>query len=61
MPDRMLLFRKMVRIRAFEDVLLRLSQEGHLCGSLQLARGQEALPAGVCAALSKSDYLTDIR
>lgn len=58
MLDKMSLFRQMVRIRAFEDALLRLSQEGHLRGSLHLARGQEALPSGICAALSKSDYLT---
>ena len=45
------LYRTMVRVRAFEDALLRLSQEGVLRGSLHLARGQEAIAAGLGAAL----------
>lgn len=48
----------MVRMRAVESELLALSAAGQLRGSLHLAQGQEALPAGACAALRKNDYLT---
>lgn len=52
------LYRAMVRVRAFEDGLLKLSQDGLLRGSLHLARGQEAVAAGLGAALLTSDTLT---
>lgn len=52
------LYRTMVRVRAFEDALLRLSQEGVLRGSLHLARGQEAIAAGLGVALLPQDTLT---
>ncbi len=45
-------------MQALEKHLLRLSQEGILRGSLHLATGQEALPAGACAALRLDDTLT---
>lgn len=51
-------FRQMVRIRAVEKELTALSQSGVLRGSLHLAQGQEACPAGACAALRQDDYLT---
>lgn len=51
-------YREMLRMRLFEEKLLELSQAGILRGSLHLARGQEALPAGACAALRAEDYLT---
>lgn len=52
------LYRSMARVRALEDTLLRLSKEGHLRGSLHLARGQEAVSAGVGAVLHAHDSLT---
>lgn len=52
------LYRSMARVRALEDNLLKLSKEGHLRGSLHLARGQEAVSAGVGAVLRQQDSLT---
>jgi pyruvate dehydrogenase E1 component alpha subunit len=51
-------YRQMIRLRSLETELLKLSQSGQLRGSLHLAQGQEAVPAGACAALNKEDYLT---
>ena len=53
-----LFYRQMITMRLVEDELLALSTSGKLRGSLHLAQGQEALPAGACAALRKDDYLT---
>jgi acetoin:2,6-dichlorophenolindophenol oxidoreductase subunit alpha len=63
------LFRTMVRIRAFEDAAEEASKGGvaafgaslsaaKVRGPLHLSTGQEAVPAGVCAHLRKSDLLT---
>ncbi len=64
------LYRTMVRIRAFEDAAEAASQGGvsaygktadggaKVRGPLHLSTGQEAVPAGVCAHLRRTDYLT---
>ncbi len=52
------LYRQIVLMAAFEDCLLEQSKAGNLRGSLHLATGQEALPAGSCLALEKTDFLT---
>ncbi len=64
------LYRTMVRIRAFENAAEAASQGGvsaygqqagaaaKVRGPLHLSTGQEAVPAGVCAHLRPSDYLT---
>lgn len=64
------LYRIMVRIRAFEDAAEIASQGGvsaygkaadgtaRVRGPLHLSTGQEAVPAGVCAHLRPEDYLT---
>ncbi|MGJ7510507.1 thiamine pyrophosphate-dependent dehydrogenase E1 component subunit alpha [Variovorax sp. GT1P44] len=64
------LYRTMVRIRAFENAAETASQGGvsaygqqaaggaKVRGPLHLSTGQEAVPAGVCAHLAPSDYLT---
>jgi pyruvate dehydrogenase E1 component alpha subunit len=64
------LYRTMVRIRAFENAAEAASQGGvsaygqqaagsaKVRGPLHLSTGQEAVPAGVCAHLLASDYLT---
>lgn len=64
------LYRTMVRIRAFENAAETASQGGvsaygqqaggaaKVRGPLHLSTGQEAVPAGVCAHLRASDYLT---
>jgi acetoin:2,6-dichlorophenolindophenol oxidoreductase subunit alpha len=58
MPTSAEFYRQMVRLRALETELTKLSQSGQLRGSLHLAQGQEAVPAGACAALRQDDYLT---
>jgi TPP-dependent pyruvate/acetoin dehydrogenase alpha subunit len=64
------LYRTMARIRAFENAAEIASQGGvsaygqeaagavKVRGPLHLSTGQEAVPAGVCAHLNASDYLT---
>lgn len=65
------LYRTMCRIRAFEDAAEEASQGGlaawghasgtgvaQVRGPLHLSTGQEAVPAGVCAHLRATDYLT---
>ena len=64
------LYRTMVRIRAFENAAEAASQGGvsaygqqagasaKVRGPLHLSTGQEAVPAGVCAHLKHTDYLT---
>ena len=64
------LYRTMVRIRAFENAAEMASQGGvsaygqsaggtaQVRGPLHLSTGQEAVPAGVCAHLRPSDFLT---
>jgi pyruvate dehydrogenase E1 component alpha subunit len=64
------LYRTMGRIRAFENAAEMLSQGGvsaysktadgsaKVRGPLHLSTGQEAIPAGVCAHLKATDFLT---
>lgn len=64
------LYTMMARIRAFEDAAETASQGGvavygqaasgsaKVRGPLHLSTGQEAVAAGVCAHLTKADYLT---
>jgi pyruvate dehydrogenase E1 component alpha subunit len=65
------LYRTMVRIRAFEDAAEEASRGGvavlgqqmnatpaAVRGPLHLSTGQEAVAAGVCANLTRTDYLT---
>jgi len=48
----------MVRIRHFEENCGRLSETGKLPGFLHLYVGEEAVAAGVCAALTDQDRIT---
>jgi pyruvate dehydrogenase E1 component alpha subunit len=70
-PERLLaLYRTMVRIRAFENAAEEASKGGvaafgaalgtqaFVRGPLHLSTGQEAVPAGVCANLERTDLLT---
>lgn len=69
-PGLLELYSAMCRIRAFEDAAETASKGGvaafgqsagsqaHVRGPLHLSTGQEAVPAGVCAHLKASDYLT---
>jgi pyruvate dehydrogenase E1 component alpha subunit len=43
------------RIRYFEERVRSLRIDGHIAGSVHLCIGQEAIPAGACAALGPDD------
>ena len=52
------LYRKMVRIRRFEEKLLELFSTRVMPGTMHQYNGQEAVAVGVCAHLNKEDYVT---
>jgi acetoin:2,6-dichlorophenolindophenol oxidoreductase subunit alpha len=47
----------MVLIRRFESEMQRLFLTGEVHGTTHRGAGQEAVPVGVCSALSPEDYL----
>ena len=49
---------RMVRIRHFEEAAGRLAEESRLPGFLHLYVGEEAVAAGVCAALTDDDQIS---
>jgi pyruvate dehydrogenase E1 component alpha subunit len=52
------LHRTMCRIRAFEEAALAAHAAGEVPGVLHVSIGQEAVAAGVCAALGPDDLIT---
>jgi pyruvate dehydrogenase E1 component alpha subunit len=52
------LFRTMHRIRAFEETALAAHAAGEVPGVLHVSIGQEAVAAGICAALGNNDLIT---
>jgi len=48
----------MVKIRRFDETVIQLYADGEIPGFMHLYIGEEAVAAGVCAALNKSDYIT---
>ncbi len=52
------IFRTMVKIRRFDETVIQLYADGEIPGFMHLYIGEEAVAAGVCAALNKSDYIT---
>ncbi|MBI3963065.1 MAG: thiamine pyrophosphate-dependent dehydrogenase E1 component subunit alpha [Deinococcus sp.] len=52
------LYSRMYTIRRFEERASELRNQGHIPGFLHPYIGQEAVAAGVCAALEPGDYLT---
>ena len=50
--------RRMVRIRLFEEAAGRISEAGRMPGFIHLYVGQEAVAAGVCAALRDKDQVS---
>ncbi len=52
------IYRTMVRIRKFDTVIIQLYADGEIPGFIHLYIGEEAVAAGVCAALRKTDYIT---
>jgi len=54
----LLLYRQMVQIRQFEEELFRLFLNRPMPGSMHQYIGQEAVAVGVCAHLTREDYVT---
>lgn len=54
-PDPLALFRMMLTIREAELALSRLFADGEVPGFIHLSVGQEAVAAGICAALGPQD------
>jgi pyruvate dehydrogenase E1 component alpha subunit len=52
------LLRRMLRVRKFELQIQTLAATGELPGPAHLYTGQEAVAAGVCAALRDDDYVS---
>ncbi|HTM08275.1 MAG TPA: thiamine pyrophosphate-dependent dehydrogenase E1 component subunit alpha [Verrucomicrobiae bacterium] len=51
------MLRTMIKVRAFEEKLTDLYQNKAMFGSTHSYRGQEAIAAGVCAALAPGDLI----
>lgn len=51
------LLRKMILIRHFEEKLVIYKDQNKILGPFHCSVGQEAVSVGVCAALSKEDYI----
>jgi pyruvate dehydrogenase E1 component alpha subunit len=49
---------RMLRIRVFEEAAGKLMESGRIPGALHLYVGQEAVAAGMCAALRDDDQIT---
>ena len=52
------LYRRMLRIRMFEDRAAVLYRDGRIPGFVHLSVGQEAVPVGTCFALEQGDVIT---
>ena len=52
------MYRTMVRIRVFEEATEVCRKDGDVVGSAHLSIGQEAVAAGVCGNLKKTDLIT---
>ena len=52
------LYRRMLRIRHFEEQVNELYRAGKMPGLAHLYTGEEAVAVGVCAALNDDDYIT---
>ncbi len=51
------LYEKMIRMRRFEEGVVEVYEEGFTPGAPHLYVGEEAIGAGVCAALRPDDYI----
>jgi len=52
------LYRKMVRIRAFENQAIELAKMNLTRAAIHTYNGEEAIAVGVCAHLTNDDYIT---
>ena len=57
-PEALLLYSAMVKIRKFEEKLYFLFSTRDMPGSMHQYNGEEAVAVGVCAHLSKDDFIT---
>ncbi len=57
-PERLLwMYRTLLRIRAFDERIVRLFNQGKIAGALHSYVGEEAVATGVCANLRPDDYI----
>lgn len=52
------MLKDMIRIRTFEQRVEKEFRSGAIPGFLHVYTGEEAVAVGVCAALSRDDYIT---
>lgn len=52
------MFRRMLRIRQYEDAVNFLFLQGKLAGTIHQCQGQEAVAVGSCIGLNDDDYIT---
>jgi pyruvate dehydrogenase E1 component alpha subunit len=52
------LYTRMLKIRMFEERVREVHRSGKIPGIVHLYIGEEAIAAGVCAALRKTDYIS---
>ncbi|MBN1862348.1 MAG: pyruvate dehydrogenase (acetyl-transferring) E1 component subunit alpha, partial [Dehalococcoidales bacterium] len=52
------MYRKMVRIRLFEERVVKEFAAGKIPGFVHLYSGEEAVAVGACANLTDDDYIT---
>lgn len=57
-PQHLETYRRMVRIRKFEEEGMRLFKAGRIPGAYHASIGQEAAIVGACMALRDDDYIT---
>ena len=50
--------RRMVRIRLFEEEVIRMVERGEIVGAAHSYIGEEAVAVGACAALREDDWMT---
>ena len=55
--EKILLLRKMIKIRCFEEKVTELAFNKKVSGPIHTCVGQEAVDVGVCSALAAHDYI----
>jgi TPP-dependent pyruvate/acetoin dehydrogenase alpha subunit len=55
------MYRKMVRIRKFEDRVRREFASGKIPGFVHLYAGEEATAVGACASLRPNEYAGEVK
>ena len=55
--DRLEMLKRMMVIREFECIIKKLARTKEVDGAIHCYTGEEAVAVGVCAALSKRDYV----